>query len=322
MGDSPLKHLCLILTGIVNSKLLFLELSTHVLYDTLEFMATAYFIDHYGDTQLRWKSIEAINSCQSLIYECFPEINSGFTALATAVNPQPTLVHVHDTKDDATVAQFRTAISAHKNCVMESPGICTAGDYCRRNLLFEMRRVWLSIVSDAKLSITVYDRCHSSQNGSGGDAGYGFYHWLQSSGVDSLFYWYIMAFMICRVSDGNDIFPTGLEKYLVQDWCRHKAIENRLYNEVGSVGRDRAESNLNAADFLEFRGSTLDKAKADLLNMAKLEGELAKICWERLQVSLLTNRAPRVRAILRLLNEITDANSELYVMRNVFASHI
>lgn len=320
MSDSPLKHLCLILTGIVNSKLLFLELNTHVLYDTLEFMLITYLIDHYGDTQLRWQSIEVVKSCENLIYESFPEINIGSPRRVTTGEPQSN--SVRDTNDEATISQLRIAISTHKKSVMGLPGICTASEYRRQDLLFEMRRTWLSIVSDAKLSITAYGLCPSSQNGSSGDAGYGFYHWLHTSGVDSVFYGYVMAFMICRVSDGHDVFPTSLEKYLVQDWCRHKAIEYRLYNEVGSMGRDQAESNVNAADFVEFHGSTLDKAKTDLLAMAKLEGEVAKICWERLQASGLPNRPRRVNAVLHLLNWITDANSELYVMRNVFAPHV
>ncbi|KAJ5907808.1 hypothetical protein N7495_000490 [Penicillium taxi] len=294
----------------MNSKLLFLNISTQALYDTYKLMVATYVMDDFGDTQLRWESIDVVTSCERVIYESFPEINTNFPESLTAKSQRSAML---TDGTGETILQLRSAIELHKNNVMCLKGISTANEGYRQEVLFEMRRVWLSIISDVKLGIITFgSRENPLQNEPGGSAGFDFYDWLQSYGVESLFFSYILAFMICRVSDGNDLF-TPLENYLVHDWCRHKTIQTRLFNEVESMARDKEESTVNVVNFLAFRELKVAKTRADILQMAKLEGEMASICWERLEALVFPKCSARVKAMIQFLNWVTDAYSELRV---------
>ncbi|KKY15986.1 putative ent-kaurene synthase [Diplodia seriata] len=56
--------------------------------------------------------------------------------------------------------------------------------------------------------------------------------------------------------DEEDCFPLVSQKYFAADLCRHLATMCRMYNDYGSVRRDRVEGNLNSVDFAEFAATT------------------------------------------------------------------
>lgn len=119
----------------------------------------------------------------------------------------------------------------------------------------------------------------------------------------------------------------------------HLAVMSRLYNDFGSVERDRIEANINSINFPEFpkyashENSDTEKAtarhkrrlKEDLLELAKHERRSAEMAAERLLEDLeasggqgggIRKRKEKADA-LRLFIGVTSLYADLYVARDL-----
>ena len=63
------------------------------------------------------------------------------------------------------------------------------------------------------------------------------------------------------VQGGGDCFVGAIQKYLAQVLVRHLAAMCRMYNDYGSIARDRAEQNDNSVNFPEFHGEAQNADK-------------------------------------------------------------
>ncbi|GME35455.1 ent-kaurene synthase [Neofusicoccum parvum] len=95
-----------------------------------------------------------------------------------------------------------------------------------------------------------------------------FFAWVRGPSADHTSCPYSFALMCALLSNGSsgggseraDCFPAADQKYFAAALCRHLATMCRLYNDAGSVARDRAEGTLNGLDFDEFAGFTLQSS--------------------------------------------------------------
>ena len=83
-----------------------------------------------------------------------------------------------------------------------------------------------------------------------------YYTWVHTTSADNTSCPFSFTFYTCLIAPapGVECFTTVEQQYVAQDVARRLATMCRMYNDYGSVARDRAEGNLNSVDFPEFKG--------------------------------------------------------------------
>lgn len=121
--------------------------------------------------------------------------------------------------------------------------------------------------------------------------------------------------MCCALSrDGLDCFKIAKEKYLAQDLCLHLATMCRMYNDFGSVPRDRQEQNLNSVNPIEFGIDTPDKSvKDELFYLAEYERECMSQAMMRLDTFALGGESKkRTLRVFKMFCDVTDLYGQIY----------
>ena len=140
-------------------------------------------------------------------------------------------------------------------------------------------------------------------------------------------------FYICRLKASShqhsDFFEYADEKYLAQDLCSHLGTMSRLYNDYGSIARDRTEMNLNSTNFPEFHvDPSIDKIETErpahiadttqkktLLSLAEYERRQAQAALQSL-IDLLGGRkgGKNMASALRVFARATELYADMYFM--------
>ncbi|KAK8117394.1 uncharacterized protein PG998_005675 [Apiospora kogelbergensis] len=162
--------------------------------------------------------------------------------------------------------------------------------------------------------------------------GRSFYNWVRTTSADHTSCPFSLVFFVCLVvaghaggAGGNDVFAAPKTAYVLEDLCRHLASLCRMYNDYGSIARDRAEGNMNSVDFPEFRlsssPSSLDRAKQELMWIAEyerrgLDGAVAEL--EKMAAALGGGSDGRtVVEALAVFRDVTDLYGQIYVIRDI-----
>ena len=170
-----------------------------------------------------------------------------------------------------------------------------------------------------------------------------YHEWVHTTSAAHTSCHYSFLFFCCLINltpgqwEKEECFTTVRQKYLALDVCAHLATMCRMYNDVGSVARDREENNVNSVDFPEFDTDANcnglsedkkdeeqqnwerqgeDKKKADLLWLAAYERECLEQAFAKLEESGVTSRT---RDMLRLFVRVTDLYGQIYVARDLTA---
>ena len=144
-----------------------------------------------------------------------------------------------------------------------------------------------------------------------------FFDWVRSTSSDHTSCPYSFAFATCLLDNGQDFFSTSKEKYLGQAACRHLATLCRMYNDFGSLARDRLEQNLNSLNFPDFHEANKldseDVLKASLFDLAAYERK----CLEMTLNELETLTDERVMRFMRTFVNVTDLYGQIYVEKDI-----
>ncbi|KAJ6538111.1 hypothetical protein B0H19DRAFT_1270474 [Mycena capillaripes] len=98
------------------------------------------------------------------------------------------------------------------------------------------------------------------------------YHkWVRTVGSEHGAILACAAIFICALSPHDDTFPTPQLKFIAQDCITHLAVLCRIWNDWGSMKRDRAERNINGMNFPEFTGLTKEEIKAQMRRISDYE---------------------------------------------------
>ena len=177
-----------------------------------------------------------------------------------------------------------------------------------------------------------------------------FHSWVHTTGAESVSCPFSFTFLTCLLGAAlpsthqqsreqvNDCFASARQGYLAQELCMHLAVMSRLYNDFGSVERDRIEANINSINFPEFhiytnhetsyteRGAVEheERLKEDLLELANHERHSADTAAERLLKELEGNgdkeggiRKKEKADAVRLFIGVTKLYADLYVARDL-----
>ena len=169
------------------------------------------------------------------------------------------------------------------------------------------------------------------------------YTWSRTTAANHTSCPYSFSFFTCHKnvrtawslngSSSPDCFQTGYQKYMAEAVCLHLATMTRLYNDYGSLARDRLENNLNSLNFPEFHSASRDEAgipalsadetkiKTELLSLAAYEKESMRVAAEALLKDLERNasggRSLKLANALRLFIGVTEFYADVYVARDV-----
>ncbi|CAN8100051.1 unnamed protein product [Discula destructiva] len=140
-----------------------------------------------------------------------------------------------------------------------------------------------------------------------------YYNWVRSTSADHTSCPVAFVFYTCLL--GSDILEKGKTAYVAEDLCRHLATMCRIYNDYGSLKRDRAEKNLSSADFPEIYGQDDGVVKHVLMWIAEYERRGLNMAMAELKDLCGTDKA--VLSALRLFIDVTDLFGQIYVQRDI-----
>ncbi|KAK8043770.1 hypothetical protein PG994_012608 [Apiospora phragmitis] len=174
-----------------------------------------------------------------------------------------------------------------------------------------------------------------------------FYNWVRSTSADHTSCPFSFIFFVCLVagqpgSHFHDAFAMSKTAYVLEDLCRHLASLCRMYNDYGSVSRDRAEANLNSVDFPEFQearphgqqqnyeplsapssasaSSLLEDAKKELMWIAEYERRgLNRAVAELEKIAAAGACSRELVEALEVFCNVTDLYGQIYVIRDIAA---
>ena len=200
--------------------------------------------------------------------------------------------------------------------VLFHPMVQKASKYEKEKLRLSLPQHLLAMLIQIKDSRQLHAKQHDpSTTGAGALALGSYFTWVRSTGMyhgGSPFYF---SFLFCLLGKSTDCFQTSEAKFLADDFTLHLSTLGRILNDLSSIGRDRAESNLNSADFAEFREGQADVSdgalKERLLRVAEYErrcrdmalAELKNVCDDR-----------RVYDAAKFLSNVTDIFGEMYLL--------
>lgn len=140
-----------------------------------------------------------------------------------------------------------------------------------------------------------------------------YYNWVRSTSADHTSCPVAFVFYTCLLN--SNILEGGQAAFVAEDLCRHLATMCRVYNDYGSLKRDRAENNLSSADFPEIWRQDESVVKHVLMWIAE---------YERRGLNMALAELRRVRGeddpvlkALELFIDVTDLYGQIYVQQDI-----
>lgn len=232
-----------------------------------------------------------------------------------------------------TLARFVTYVAKHPAVVASSP-------WDRKVLRQQLRTFLLAHVAQTEDSTRFAEQTGQKHKFCSPDTP--FSTWVRTTSADHTSCRYSFAFVGCLLGStlvpkggGGDCFPSAAEKYLAAASCGHLATMCRMYNDIGSVARDRDEGNLNSVNFPEFHGAGADgvldaeAGKKELFGLAEYERGCLVVALRRLDeagrsgggAGGLDAEAGRLHGrrmqIWRMFADVTDLYGQIYIVRDI-----
>lgn len=260
----------------------------------------------------------------------------------------------HEQYSVSTLTSVRAVLSHYMEAMLNYPRIAGASTCDRSNFRSALCAFLLSHIAQIadNSSFATQSAWNTGTTSVFANPRQPFFNWAHTTGADSVSCPFSFAFLTCLLGAApattrnpsrpegraDDCFGSARQKYLAQELCMHLAVMSRLYNDFGSVERDRLEANINSINFPEFHGCAAPrteeegaaaaehevKLKEDLLELAKHERQSADVAAERLLGELEGKgeaggaRKKKEKAdAIRLFIGVTRLYADLYVARDL-----
>lgn len=227
-----------------------------------------------------------------------------------------------DIKSFGNTAEIDRTLTRFIQWVLQHQEVKNASTYDRRQLCANLKTFLIAhltqIEDNHQLRSKQRDCPLKTYTGSTRETS--FFSWVHSTSADHTggpFAFYFFLLLVQNAKQGP-FFPSCEANFIAEDVSRHSATLCRIYNDLGSVLRDRREANLNSVDFPEFQaplelGESEDSMKAVLLRVAEYErkclnGALAAlrgVCGEGLW-----------RAV-KVFCDVTDLYGQMYMLEDL-----
>ena len=339
---------------INNSKRLFLQ--ANLLWDMMVLTMCNFRVDEYMETVVATLGVDRLGPIKSIIRTlCVGETMDVFQGREKphedSVRATNDTVHLVEKNKIRTsdLGSFQAIIGHYINAMLDYPRLQRASLVDQGHLRSELQTFLLSHITQTEDNARFSAQEPQSQSTIAVfvSAQKPFYEWAHTTGADSVSCPFSFAFFTCLLGSSlssspyrADCFSSIHETYLARDLCNHLAVMSRLYNDFGSLARDRAEANVNSTNFPEFHGTTSHgysipngeerpamkeaQLKADLLTLARHERESADSVGHRLIEKLRVSGSSRGRSKadgITLFMGVTALYADMYVARDL-SNHI
>ena len=312
-----------------------LFLDTYLLWDMMVRTLSNFRVDEYMETTIAQLGESDMNEVKVAIQALCNQRNaeadqiSGVVTLGavnqpTSKYPAPSTVTSpqepppHQSAHPPSVANVQAALSSHIDTTLSHPRITCALEQDRSTLgtalfTFLNSHIDQSLTNALFLSQSQPPSSPAPQ----GRISHPFIRWLHTIAAPSVSAPFSFTFLACLT--GGLSTPTA--RYLAVDFGARVANMSRMYNDLGSVARDRAEGNVNCVDFAELdEGRGVETAKRRLLELARYERDAASWVGTRLMGELRLGRGKdgrRKADAVRLFLGVAELYADLYEMRDL-----
>lgn len=211
--------------------------------------------------------------------------------------------------------------------ILDHERIQNASTFMLHHLTKQLKYFLLAHLKQCVDNAALSDQQQRSNNGTFGSS-LSHWAWIHTISATHTSCPYSWEWIQCRITTEEDIpFTTATAEYLSSELAAHLSAMCRMYNDFGSISRDKEEGNLNSINFLEFGTSVLGclSGNPKEVGILKLEGKKAKLFaiaeYERanvvdLQTRLLPLVSSRTQGMLKLFAD-TDLYGQMYVARDI-----
>lgn len=221
-----------------------------------------------------------------------------------------------DSKQRYDISDFEDVIGHYVQSMLDYPSLIEAAEFDKSGFRLRLQNFLLSHIQQIQdnRKFTNQSSWSPSQTSVFDDARTPFPTWLHTTGAESVSALMSFSFLACILGhsfngsatawrgDPQTCFTTIKQQYLAHDLSARLAAMSRLYNDYGSIKRDRAEGNINSVNFPEFHAQAGDIGdesakeailKEELVQLANYEREAMSRTGEILIKDL--NKSGRVR---------------------------
>ena len=213
-------------------------------------------------------------------------------------------------------AEINESLSRFVRMVLFYPIIQKASKYEKEKLRISLQKFLLAMLIQVKDSRQLYKDQHDPSTIDADPSTLASYHsWVRGTAMYHAGVPFLFSYLLCLLGKSTECFQTSEAKFIADDFSLHLSTLGRILNDLSSIGRDRAEGNLNSVDFAEFREGQRDitdeMLREKLLRVAKYErrcrdmalAELKNVCDDR-----------RVYEAAKFLSNVTDIFGEMYLL--------
>jgi hypothetical protein len=143
------------------------------------------------------------------------------------------------------------------NHILEHPAVLRSSQALQNKLRTELKTYLQAHITQAADNRVLKQKKESNGTCASHQVGHPnrtFYNWVRSTSADHTSCPFAFIFFNCLVTRPLEkgVLDSVETAYVAEDLCRHLATLCRMYNDWGSIERDRDEFNLNSVDFPEF----------------------------------------------------------------------
>ncbi|KAI0400035.1 hypothetical protein F4802DRAFT_513979 [Xylaria palmicola] len=283
-----------------------------------------YQVDEFMETAVVGELAEEPDSVKSIIRQLFRETKTGVNdASATTCRVVPSFPANANGTGNSELKGIKATLNRYITHILLNPAVLQSPSRIQHWLAVELENFLLAHVTQAadnhrlrsyQISQEINLRIPDAHDQS--SLTQTFHHWVRSTSADHTSCSFSFIFYICLVANKRaGIFTTSKVAYVAEDLCRHMASMCRLYNDYGSVNRDKAEANLNSLDFPEFAGSKSDMD--ELMWIAEYERRALESALGQLTCELEAKGQNGFAMALQLFYNVTDLYGLVYVQEDI-----
>ncbi|MCJ1438192.1 hypothetical protein MMC27_007579 [Xylographa pallens] len=324
-----------------------LSLPTDLLWDMMYLTVCNFQVDEYMETVAAQIGKDDFEPLKASIRSLFKEEHAGKISLKRPHPDSIKATNSHNQKNgncetglESSLISFESVLKHYIKTMLEYPHIQEASSLNKANLRYEIEVFLLSHITqlqdNARFSrqenwsperTVVFSTPRSPYS-----------IWATTTGAESVSCPFSFAFFTCLLGlssgESGDSYSSTYQRYLAQDLCTRLAVMSRMYNDYGSIARDRAEANINSVNFPEFHSRSIEQQqsassqdvqasetmlKAELLSLAQYERACVDTAMEALLRNMETGtRTGKAKADgVRLFAGVTALYADIYVARDL-----
>lgn len=312
--------------------------SPEYLLDMMILSMYVFLADEYMESTVAQLSNEELVTFKASLEEIYP--GQKYSSPGSSLSDRPQLLHKSESAGNTTpapVERLQTAINvfrAFTSYIWSHPRVASASqtnyiEFCSETKLYLFHHL-TQLEDNARLAQQPPSTSRSP-NIRFLTPRTSYHTWVHTVGAGHVSGPWSFAFFTCAMSvsvrGGRDCFSTLNQKALAHKMNEHIGAFCRMYNDYGSIARDREENNLNSVNFPEFfssddgeeGGMDAKKMKAMLLQLAVDERRRALEVAETLygELEMDGREGKRIRDCLKVYMGACEQFSDMYVTRDV-----